>query len=71
MRLRVETVVVRMGDTVGIAVGRSDSDPGIAFVFGGDARMMVDLGNAMVEADGSIEVDVPEWAILDRIERPE
>lgn len=69
MRLQVETVIVREGETVGWGFGTTETDPGIVFVFGGDVRMMVDLGDAMVTAGEAIEVEVPDWAIVDRIER--
>lgn len=71
MRLLVETVLVREGETVGWGFGRSESDPGVVFVFGGDVRSMVELGQAMLAADGPLTVDVPDWAIVDRLERPE
>ena len=50
MRLLVETVLVRQGESVGWGFGRSETDPGIVFVFGGDVRVMVGLGEAMAAA---------------------
>lgn len=71
MRLLVEAVLVREGETVGLGFGRSESDPGVVFVFGGDVRMMAALGDAMVAAGERLSVEVPDWAILDRLEQPE
>jgi hypothetical protein len=70
MHLRVESVAFREGETVGLGTGRSESDPGIVFVFGGDVRMMAAIGNALASGE-VVEAEVPEWAILARLERPE
>lgn len=71
MRLLVEQVLVREGETIGLGFGRSESDPGIVFVFGGDFRAMAALGEAMIVLGEPLPVEVPEWAILDRIESPD
>ena len=71
MRLLVDTVLVREGESVGWGFGRTETDPGIVFVFGGDVRVMVGLGEAMASAGEPLDVDVPEWAIVDRWELPE
>jgi hypothetical protein len=71
VRLLVEAVLVREGESVGWGFGRSESDPGVVFVFGGDVRVMIGLGDAMLSAGEPLPVEIPEWAIVDRLERPE
>lgn len=63
----VDQIIVPVGSTIGFGRGRTD-DGTVEVVFAGDHRSMAALGDAIVESDEPIVVDVPEWAILNRRE---
>lgn len=66
-KLIIDQIIVPIGSTIGFGRGRTD-DGTVAVVFAGDHRAMAALGDAIVESDEPIIVDVPEWAILNRQE---
>lgn len=71
MRLRVEQVSVEAGSTIGFGLGRPIGDDTVVFVFAGDRRSMVALGEEMVSRNEPMEVEVPETSIVDRWELPD
>lgn len=71
MELRVERVLLQEGSTVGFGFGRSNTDPNVVFVFGMDWRSATALGMAVSESWEPVPVEVPEWAIVDRLEDPQ
>lgn len=69
MEIRVERVIIPLGSTVGFGFGHPLGDETVRFVFAGDADPMFDLAVAIASV-GPVVADVPEWAIVDRLELP-
>lgn len=67
MLLLVDTAAGASGTTVGLVSGLTD-DGTVRVVAAAPVRVVVAIAEAMVESDGPVWVDVPDEAILDRIE---
>lgn len=62
MNVRVETINVPAGSTIGYGTG-VDEDTGAAVTFSGDWRPMYDLAVALAEGQEPV-AEVPSWAVL-------
>jgi hypothetical protein len=67
VEIRVERVFVPAGSTVGYGFGTTD-DGTVEVIFGGDARMMVLMFEALAEGN-EVVADLPEWAVLAQREK--
>ena len=65
--IKVERVFTPNGVPMGVGIGTTD-DGTVGVIFIGERRLMAELRDGLANGLTPIVHDVPEWAIIDRVE---
>lgn len=64
MKMEVEQVAVREGESIGLVVGRPVGDATKQIIVGIEVRMAISLGEALIAADEPIVAEYEDWQVL-------